>query len=201
VPTIVWFSRQLLDTAPIQHYNRPVTTALAIDPAKQQQAKTYARLRRRLYFVDLALGGVLALAWLSIAGPFKAWLVTFTTNEWLLVPLFGGAFFLSLQLLSLPLAYYSGFVLPHRLGQSNQSLGGWVKDQVLGLALSVVIGLPVLEVTYWLLRATGDNWWLWAAAAYLLFVVVVSNVEPVLIMPLFNKYVPLGQEHADLWPG
>jgi STE24 endopeptidase len=55
-----------------------------------------------------------------------------------------------------------------------------------------------LEATYWLLRATGDAWWLWAAAGYLLFVVVLSNLAPVLIMPLFNKYVPLGEEYADL---
>jgi STE24 endopeptidase len=125
-------------------------------------------------------------------------LLTYTTNEWLLVILFGGIFFISLQLLELPLAYYSGFALPHRYGQSNQTLGGWVKDQVLSLALSAVFGLPILSATYWLLRATGDLWWVWAAVGYLAFVVVLSNLAPVLIMPLFNKYVPLGDEYADL---
>jgi STE24 endopeptidase len=188
----------LLDTPGIGYYNRRVISALAIDPEKQRQAKQYARLRRRLFFLDLAVSGVLAVAWLFIAAPVKAALTALTTNEWLLVALFGGLFFLSLQVLDLPLAYYSGFVLPHRYGLSNQTLGGWIKDQLLGLALSAVVGLPVLEVTYWLLRVTGPNWWVWAAGGYLLFVVVLSNLAPVLIMPLFNKYVPLGQEHADL---
>ena len=41
-------------------------------------------------------------------------------------------------------------------------------------------------------------WWLWAAAGYVVFVVLISGLAPVLIMPLFNKYVPLGPEHADL---
>ena len=175
-----------------------MTQALDIDPTTQTQAKEYARLRRRLMFLDLAVSGLFTLAWLGWAGPLKHWLTTVTTNEWLLVLLFGGMFFLSLQLLELPLGYYSGFVLPHRYGMSNQSLGAWSKDQLLGLVLAAVIGLPVLEVTYWLLRATGPNWWLWAAGGYLLFVVVLSNLAPVLIMPLFNKYVPLGLEHADL---
>jgi STE24 endopeptidase len=61
-----------------------------------------------------------------------------------------------------------------------------------------VIGLPLLAGLYWLLRVTGDLWWLWAAAGYVVFVVVVSNLAPVIIMPLFNRYVPLGAEHADL---
>jgi STE24 endopeptidase len=175
-----------------------VTSTLAIDLDKQRQAKQYARLRRRLLVVDLAVSGLLTLAWLALAQPVKAALTAFTTNPWLLVALFGGLFFLSLEVLEWPLAYYSGFVLPHRYDLSNQTLGAWLKDQALSLALSAVIGLPVLEVTYWLLRATGPAWWLWAAAGYLLFVVVMSNLAPVLIMPLFNKFVPLGDEHADL---
>jgi STE24 endopeptidase len=188
----------LLDSLSRGEYNRRVTSTLAIDAGKQRQAKEYARIRRRLMLVDLAISGLAALTWLGLAEHVKRFLTGFTTNEWVLVALFGGLFFLSLELLDLPLAYFSGYILPHRYGLSNQSLRGWIKDQVLGLSLSAAIGLPVLEVTYWLLRATGDAWWLWAAAGYLLFVVVLSNLAPVLIMPLFNKYVPLGEEYADL---
>jgi STE24 endopeptidase len=32
----------------------------------------------------------------------------------------------------------------------------------------------------------------------LVFTVVLSNLAPILIMPLFNKYIPLGDEHKDL---
>lgn len=148
--------------------------------------------------VDLVVSGLVTAAWLVVAGPVRQYLTGWTTNEWLLVALFGLLFFGSLQVIELPLAYYSGYILPHRYGLSNQTLGAWIKDQVLGLALTALIGFPILEATYWLLRATGPNWWLWAAGGYLLFVVVLSNLAPVLIMPLFNKYVPLGQEHADL---
>lgn len=175
-----------------------MTDPLAIDPAKQRQAKAYARLRRRLYFVDLGLGALAAVGWLAIANPVKGWLASISSNESVLVALFGSVFFLSLQVIGLPLAFFSGFVLPHRYGLSTQTFAGWVRDQTLGLALSAVIGLPLLEGTYWLLRVTGEAWWLWAAAGYLLFVVVIANLAPVLIMPLFNKYVPLGDEHAEL---
>jgi STE24 endopeptidase len=56
----------------------------------------------------------------------------------------------------------------------------------------------MLELLYLALRLTGDAWWLWVAGGLLLFNVILSNLAPVLIMPLFNKYVPLGDEHKDL---
>jgi STE24 endopeptidase len=174
--------------------------ALTLDPERQTRAKEYARLRRRLFFVDLAVSSAITLAWLGLgwAAALKARLLVFTHNDWLLVAAFGAIFYLAFVALELPLEYYSGFVLPHRYDQSTQTPGGWIKDQLLGLLLTAVIGLPVLEGVYWLLRVTGRLWWLWAAAGYVLFAVVLINLAPVLIMPLFNKYVPLGEEHAEL---
>jgi STE24 endopeptidase len=110
------------------------------------------------------------------------------------VLVFGGIY----ALLSLPLGYYSGFVLPHAFGQSNQSLKDWILDQVKGLLVGAVIGLPLLEGLYAFLRAFPQTWWVWAAGGLLVVNVLLSNLAPILIMPLFNKFVPLGDEHAEL---
>jgi STE24 endopeptidase len=59
-----------------------------------------------------------------------------------------------------------------------------------------VLGLILLEVVYWLLRARPDDWWLYAAAVMLFFTVVLSSLAPVLIAPLFFKFTPL--EDQDL---
>ena len=171
-----------------------------LDLERQKQAKRYARIRRRLWLVDTLFSAAYALAWLFLgwSASLREWLTTFTANEWLLIPLyvaiFGGIYFL----LNLPLGYYSGFVLPHRFDQSNQSLKDWLTDQLKGLAIGAPLGLILLELLYLALRLTGDAWWLWAAGGLLLFNVLLSNLAPVLIMPLFNKYVPLGDEHKDL---
>ena len=172
----------------------------ALDPERQKQAKEYARIRRRLWLVDTTFSVIYALAWLFLGWSIslREWLATLTTNEWILIPfyiaIFGGVY----SLLNLPLSYYSGFVLPHRFGQSNQSLKDWLVDQLKGLAIGAPLGLLMLELLYLALRLTGDAWWLWAAGGLLLFNVILSNLAPVLIMPLFNKYVPLGDEHKDL---
>ncbi|HLO14679.1 MAG TPA: M48 family metallopeptidase [Anaerolineales bacterium] len=177
-----------------------MTKNIMLDPERQKQAKQYARLHRRLWLVDTIFSGIYAIAWLffgwSIA--LRNWLAAFTNNQWLLVVLFvaifGGIYFI----INLPLGYYSGFVLPHRFGQSNQIFKDWVIDQIKGLAIGAPLGLLLLELLYLALRVTGSLWWLWAAIGMLIFSVLLSNLAPVLIMPLFNKYVPLGDEHKDL---
>ncbi len=171
-----------------------------LDPEKQKQAKEYSRINRRLWLVDTAFSALYALAWLFLgwSAAVRQWLTGFTTNEWILVPLyvavFGGIYFL----INLPLGYYSGFVLPHRFGQSNQSLKDWIVDELKGLAIGAPLGLILLELVYLALRLTGSAWWLWVAGGLLVFNVLLSNLAPVLIMPLFNKYVPLGEEHKEL---
>jgi STE24 endopeptidase len=171
-----------------------------LDPEKQKQAKEYSRIKRRLWLVDTVFSAVYALAWLlpGWAVGLRASLATLTTNSWLLVlafaAIFGGLYFI----LNLPLGYYAGFVLPHRFDQSNQTLKDWIVDQLKGLLIGVPLGLLLLEGLYAFLRTFPDTWWVWAAGALLVFQVVLANLAPVLIMPLFNKFVPLGDEHAEL---
>jgi STE24 endopeptidase len=171
-----------------------------IDLEKQKQAKEYARIKRRLWLVDQIISFAYLGLWLFTgwAISLRNWLTGFTTSEWLLLPafllVFGGIY----SLLNLPLGYYSGFVLPHRFGQSNQSLKDWIIDQLKGMAIGLPIGLILLELLYLALRAAGDLWWLWAAGGLLVFNVLMVNLAPVLIMPLFNKFIPLGDEHSEL---
>jgi len=171
-----------------------------LDPERQQQAKQYARIRRRLWLVSTALGALYAFAWLFAgwAINLRVGLATISSNPWFLVAgfitVFGGIY----AILTLPLDYYKGFILPHRFDQSTQTLKDWIIDQLKGLAVGAPIGLLVLELLYLALRVTGELWWLWAACGMLVFSVLLSNLAPILIMPIFNKFVPLGDEHTDL---
>jgi len=171
-----------------------------LDPERQKQAKQYARIRRRLWLVDTVFSAVYAIMWLSFgwAIALRDWLTTFTSNQWLLVALFVAIFGGIYAIINLPLGYYSGFALPHRFGQSNQTFKDWVVDQLKGFAIGAPLGLLLLELLYLALRVTGDLWWLWAAGGMLIFTVLLSNLAPILIMPLFNKYIPLGDEHKEL---
>jgi STE24 endopeptidase len=167
-----------------------------LDADRQEKAKKYARVRRRLVLVDLALGGLYLIAWL-VSGlnlVLRDWVATFT-GSWIVgLVVFSVVFALPYMLLDLPLSFYSGYILPHRYGQSNQTLRHWLGDQVKGLAVSAPLGLLLLLVVYWLLRAAPDWWWLYAGGVMLVFSVVLANLAPVLIAPLFYKFTPLDDE-------
>ena len=171
-----------------------------LDPERQKQAKIFARLKRRLLLPDLALSGLFALAWLAFgwSSALKAVLEKISASPWLLVLLYAGVFGAIYFLVNLPLSYYSGFVLPHRFGQANEPLRGWILDQAKGILVGAVLGGILLEIIYLVLRTFPQTWWLWAAGFLLVFNVLLANLAPVLLFPLFNKFVPLGEEHREL---
>lgn len=173
---------------------------IVLDGERQRKAKEYARTSRRLMLIDLGVGGVYVIAWLVTGWSIllKNALEQWTQNEWLLVAGFAAVFGLGYLLIGLPLSYYEGYVLPHRYEISNQTLQGWVGDQVKGLILSIILGGIMLEVIYAVLRTFPDTWWLWASGILLVFNVILANLGPVLIFPIFYKFVPLGDEYADL---
>ena len=175
-------------------------TEVTLDPRKQEQAREYAHLRRRLLVGDLALAGVYVIIWL-VSGwsiDLRNFLLSLTTNEWLVVAgfvlVFGGIYFV----IDLPLSYYSGYILPHRYDLSNQSLKDWIIDTLKGVLVGGVLSLLVIEIIYFVLRISPDLWWLWAGLILLFFNVILANLAPVLLLPLFYKFVPLEEEHADL---
>jgi STE24 endopeptidase len=173
---------------------------ISLDPDRQKRAKEYARISRRLMVLGLAIAGIYTVAWLVFGWSLdlKSFLLGFTRNDWLLVAGYGVVFGGLLGLINLPLSYYEGFILPHRFEISNQTLRGWISDQIKGGLLSAVLGGLILEIIYAVLRASPGLWWLWAAIILLIFNVILANLAPILLMPLFYKFVPLGDEYAEL---
>jgi STE24 endopeptidase len=177
-----------------------IITTTEIDPERQKRAKQLARINRRLMVVDLAISAIYFLAWLAFgwSDAFKNWLLGFTSNDWLLVFLYIQVIGAILFVINLPLSFYQGYILPHRFDLSTQTIGGWITDQLKGIMLGGILGMIVLEIIYAILRAYPSLWWLWVAAVLLVFNVILANLTPTLLMPLFNKFVPLGDEHTDL---
>jgi len=171
-----------------------------LDPERQRQARVYARIQRRLTFIDLAIGLIYLILWLVFGWSLslKNTLLSFFTNEWLLVGLFTLIFGGILAVINLPLSFYEGYLLSHRFGLSTQNLRGWIVDQVKAGAIGSALGLLLLEIIYAVLRSSPNTWWLWAAGILLLFNVILANLAPVLLFPLFYKFQPLGEEYTDL---
>jgi STE24 endopeptidase len=175
-------------------------SAISLDPERQKRAREYARIHRRLMLVDLGLGAIYCLTWLIFgwSQQLSDWLAGLTPNPALQVAGFGLVFGSIYAVINIPMSFYSGFVLPHRFELSTQTLPGWMVDQLKGGLLGAFFGLLLLEIIYAVLRAAPQSWWLWAALILVIFNILLANLAPVLFFPIFYKFRPLEDEHADL---
>lgn len=175
------------------------TDAIALDHERQRLATQYARLQRRFWAVETGLEGAYLLLWIGLGlAPHLVRSLPSSLPWWASLLIVAVGLGLPWFVLTLPLDFYTGFVLPHRFGQSTQTIGSWISDLLKGLLLATILGTPLLLALYFAIRVAGAAWWLWAAAGFALVTVVLAGLAPVVIMPLFYKMRPLGEEHADL---
>lgn len=169
-----------------------------LNPRRQRLAKEYARTQRRLGLIETLLSAAYIGVWLATGlavalGSYLAGL-----QNWLRIAALGAAIVAPLYVVTLPLAFYRGYKLPHKYEQGNQTVRDWWMDQLKALLISMLLGGFVLELLYWLLAWQPLTWWLWLGAALLLFNVLLTNLAPLVIVPIFFKLQPLGAEFGNL---
>lgn len=164
------------------------------------RAKEYQTIKRRLTLFHLLLtpallGILLASGWTFGMRQNAALLVG--PNEWAVVAVYFVLFSLFFLIFDLPLSFYSGFMLEHQFGLSNQNFGQWLGDLAKKTLLSFALSLVLLEFLYLIIRHCPGTWWLWAWAAYAFVSYVLGKVFPVLIVPLFYKYGKLEDKELE----
>jgi STE24 endopeptidase len=100
-------------------------------------------------------------------------------------------FILVFSVLTFPLGVYEGYFREHKYGLLNQNFGQWMRDQVVALAVVLVLGAILMVPLFGLVRRLGKNWWVWGAVLMIVFAAFVSLIAPVYIAPLFNQYKKL----------
>ena len=97
-------------------------------------------------------------------------------------------FIIVVSLLTFPLTVYEGYFREHKYRLLNQSFGPWMGEQMVSLAVGVVLGAILVVPLFGLVRRLGKSWWVWGATLTIVFAAFVSLIAPVYIAPLFNKY-------------
>jgi STE24 endopeptidase len=93
--------------------------------------------------------------------------------------------------LSLSRTIYQGFVREHAYNMATQNFGAWFGEQLVGLAVDVLVTALAVAILYAVLRRAGARWWWWGALTSMVLLVVVLLISPVYIDPLFNTYKPV----------
>src|SRR6202166_1207674 len=172
------------------------TTEIAPVLADSPESRRYNRIKRWLSLADFAIGlgllvVLLAAGWtgtlrdLAERGASQSY--PFAVFLYVLMLM------LISKVLGLPLEYY-GFRLEHRYNLSNQRLRSWLWDECKSLLLGLVMATIVVELLYMLIRQAPQYWWVIAWAVFLGLVVLLAQLAPVVLFPIFYKFEPLENE-------
>ncbi len=104
---------------------------------------------------------------------------------------YGAAYAVAGWVLSLPLTIYQGYFREHAYGMATQNFGAWFGEQLINLAVAILMTGAAVAVLYAVLRRAGTRWWWWGALTSLALLVLLFVVSPVYIDPLFNDYKPV----------
>ena len=107
-----------------------------------------------------------------------------------------GSLLLLQSLVDLPFSIYKTFVIEEKFGFNKTTPAVFVTDILKTLALSLLLGVPLLAGVLWFFEVTGSMAWLWAWGGITIVSLLLQYIAPTWIMPLFNKFVPL--EDGDL---
>src|SRR5215217_2583047 len=164
-----------------------------LDVAK---AKRYSRTKLGVLLLS-TFWTLARLAWFASdrrAVRLKASIVSGLPDRRLAAPAFFTATMVLSWLSGLPVAYFGGHEVERRFGLTKQSARGWLGDQVKSLLLGVLLQTPLLTGAFAVIRRRPRDWWLIIAGASVPLTVALSNLAPVLLMPLFNRFQPLRDE-------
>jgi len=162
-----------------------------MSPEELAEAKRYGRLDLVCTLADKAIDLVfVAVMALVLARPIDAWLKrSALLDDWWPLRLASLlAIMMALHVaVSFPLSYYSGYVLEHRFKLSKLTFLRWLWRYAKRLGLAVAFAVAMFVGLFWIIRTTGPYWWLVGAGAFFLVSVVLGQLVPVLILPLFYK--------------
>ena len=96
--------------------------------------------------------------------------------------------------IELPIDIYQTFKIEQKFGFNRTTTGQFIKDQLIQLALMLIIGCPLIYALLWVMGEMGDYWWLYAGVLTISFTFFMTWLVPTLIAPLFNKFTPLEDE-------
>jgi len=160
------------------------------------EARRYNRIQRWLGISDFVIGSAF-LVLLLVTG-WSGWLRDLALRRGFqnyTLALF--LYLLFLLLISKALGFgldYYGFQLEKKFQLSTQRVRSWLWDEVKGFLVGLVLAGIVTELLYFMIRQLPQHWWLITWGLFLGLLILMAQLAPVVLFPIFYKFEPLDDE-------
>ncbi len=162
-------------------------------PADSTEVRRYNRIHRWLSVADAVIGFALLVILLVTewTGKLRDWSYLGAHQYYFLaVFLYVLMFSVIAKVLSAPFDFI-GFRLEHQYHLSNQRLRAWLWDECKGWLVGLVLGAVMVEIIYAIIRIAPQRWWIIAWAVFVGLFLLMAQLAPVVLLPIFYKFQPL----------
>jgi STE24 endopeptidase len=171
-----------------------------IDQGKLARSTSYTLEKSRFASIHGAFSALVMLA-ILLSG-FLPWIERLSSSWQFPFLLAGLFFFIAPGLIDfffdLPFDYYQTFVIEEKYGFNRATRKVWIMDQVKAGLLSLILFGLVFSLILWMIRLSPLRWWLWGFLILSAIQILLTVLYPVLIAPIFNKFVLLQDQELAL---
>jgi STE24 endopeptidase len=185
----------VVDVLNVRHLKTDLPEAFSgyYDEEKYKKSQQYLKENTRFELITASITTPAVIIFI-LAGGFNwvdQWSRSFHWGPTATGLVFAALLLLASQLLSLPFSVYSTFVVEERYGFNKTTPKTFVLDILKGWLLGAAIGAPVFWAVLWFFEKTGSMAWVYCWGALTVIQVFLMFIAPVVIMPIFNKFIPL----------
>ena len=179
----------------IKHSKLKLPTELAdiYDAEKYARQQDYFRTNARFGMLTASFSFVVIVAIYACGGFgwFDGIVQNWTEHGILQSLLFFGVLFIVSDVITIPFQWYDTFVIEEKFGFNKQTPSLFITDKLKSWGLSIVLGGLILTAIIWIYNLTPEYFWLLAFGVVTAFSLFMSMFYSELIVPLFNKQIPL----------
>ena len=176
-----------------------IVTAYTLPPELYRKAHTFGQVLFWGRLVDTCysiLVVLLILRW-KLAAKFRDWAELLASRRIIQAAIFAPLFLLTFAVFVCPLQI-ARHVIGVKFGLSVQGWSSWFWDWTKGELITIVVGTIVLWTLYGVIRRSPRHWWFHFWLLSLPFLVLVIFLVPLVIDPMFHKFVPLSEKDPAL---
>ena len=189
----VWLTKRHIAHIHKNKTKVPAAFSKTISISDHKKAADYTISKSNIGIIDLFIQAIF-LYLITLGGGINILTDTFSNliNNQLVI---GAIVIISVMLISslidLPLNIYKTFNIDERFGFNRMTAQIFILDLIKQSILSIVIGIPILLISLWIISNLGGLWWLWLWVFISVFNFLMLILYPTYIAPFFNKFLPL----------
>jgi len=162
------------------------------DQKKYEKSQRYTAETEKFGIIESIMSLMLLLVFWFLGGfnHLDIWLRESIENPIFLGVAYIGILLFAQTIISIPTSIYKTFVIEQKFGFNKTKPATFIADQIKGLGIGAIIGLPIIALILWIFGSVPIAW-LWAWISLTVIQLLLTYIAPSVFLPMFNKFEPM----------